>query len=222
MKNILVLLLTVSSMVCTDAHAGLFRKLVKGAAIAGAGVVAMKVVSARQQSSTTGVVGDSGLPSKSRVDAYVVGVSDGDTVIVETKYGKHTIRLRGIDAPETTCHDITARDLAYCVERYQRYGKEAKAALADMVMGQHVTVVTGIQEQSHGRTVGNIYLGKRDINLEMVKRGLAWHEPKLTPDETMKEKVLYSLAMDNAVRKNIGLWDEDKPTRPADFRKHNQ
>lgn len=221
MKKTIIVLVTALSMASGTTQAGLLKKIVKGAVVVGAGAVAAKAIHAKvQENNQAGNLKD-GLPLMSRIEGTVIGVSDGDTVVVNTMHGRHTVRLRGIDAPETTCHDITGRDLDYCNEGRQPYGKEAKAYLLSMVMGQTVTLVTGKQGASHGRTVANIFLGTHDINLEMVRQGLAWHESRLTPDETMKQKVAYALAMHNARKQSIGLWSENNPVRPSDYRRKN-
>lgn len=219
MKKVVTAFVCCALLASSSANAGFFRKMVKRAVVGGAVAVTVKTVHSKMQKNNQEPTIGASLPAASKIPAMVVGVSDGDTVIVQSDYGRSTIRLRAIDAPETTCHDITANDLNYCQERYQRFGKDAKAALASLVMRRSVVVVTGKQSESHGRAVGNILLNGRDVNLEMVRQGLAWHEPKLTPDETLKEKVLYSAAMLKARKQKIGLWSDSNPVRPATFRK---
>ena len=54
----------------------------------------------------------------------VIGVTDGDTIKVLVNKESVTVRLEGIDAPESG----------------QSYGKKSKEALAEMVAGKTVTV----------------------------------------------------------------------------------
>src|SRR5262245_51793332 len=88
----------------------------------------------------------------------VVKISDGDTITDLLDKTQHKIRLEGIDAPE----------------KGQAYGTKARKALADKVFSQTVRV-DWKQRDRYGRIVGRIYLGDRDISMEMVRDGGAWH-----------------------------------------------
>jgi hypothetical protein len=67
------------------------------------------------------------------------------------------LRLEGIDAPEIC----------------QAWGPEAKQALADLVLGRQVSVKTSGRD-THGRTLGTVYLGTQNINKTLVQEGHAW------------------------------------------------
>ena len=89
----------------------------------------------------------------------VVKVADGDTVTVLIEGNKQErVRLAGIDAPE----------------RKQAYGKKSKTFLSDRVAGQRVSV-TYEKKDRYGRIVGVVWLDDKDINLEVINAGLAWH-----------------------------------------------
>lgn len=88
----------------------------------------------------------------------VVGVSDGDTLILFTAEQQHVkIRLAGLDAPE---HN-------------QPFGQKAKQALSALVFNQTVRVVVQAQDD-YGRTVGTVYVGARNVNAALVEQGMAW------------------------------------------------
>ncbi len=61
-------------------------------------------------------------------EGTVIKVSDGDTIRILARGQNLKIRLSGIDAPE----------------KDQPYGKRARKALADMVAGKNVSVLTRI------------------------------------------------------------------------------
>ncbi|MGH8658498.1 MAG: thermonuclease family protein [Gammaproteobacteria bacterium] len=89
----------------------------------------------------------------------VVGVADGDTVtVLGQKHEQHKVRLSGIDAPEKS----------------QPFGSRAKQSLSDLAYGRCVSVEWRKRDR-YRRIVGMVFEGGRDINLEQVRRGLAWH-----------------------------------------------
>lgn len=72
----------------------------------------------------------------------VMDVPDGDTIVVRDASGQDTrVRLYGIDAPEL----------------HQRGGEQARLALARMVMGRTVHLVT-IDRDAYGRDVAHVRL----------------------------------------------------------------
>jgi len=92
------------------------------------------------------------------LDGKVTHVTDGDSLWVEPAAGAPVeLRLEGIDAPEI-CQD---------------WGPEAKQALSELVLGQQVSVKT-VGRDTHGRTLGTLYLGAQNINKLMVQEGHAW------------------------------------------------
>ncbi|PPS01703.1 hypothetical protein GOBAR_AA18973 [Gossypium barbadense] len=71
---------------------------------------------------------------------------------------KYRIRLRGIDAPESS----------------MPYGKEAKEELVKLVQGKCLRVLV-YDEDQYGRCVGDIYCNGKFVQEVMLKKGLAWH-----------------------------------------------
>jgi endonuclease YncB( thermonuclease family) len=90
-------------------------------------------------------------------EAKVIKIADGDTTVL-LHNAQHKIRLEGIDAPE----------------KGQAYGMKARRAMADKVIGQ-IVCADWKKRDRYGRILGRIYLGDRDISLEMVQHGIAWH-----------------------------------------------
>ena len=88
----------------------------------------------------------------------VTRVSDGDTVWVSDRLGRHKVRLNSIDSLESD----------------QPFGKEAAAHLKSLIGGREVRVEYEMTDQ-YGRILGIIFLGETDINLQMVRDGCAWH-----------------------------------------------
>lgn len=57
-------------------------------------------------------------------------------------------------------------------EKGQPIGKEAAAYLSKLIRGRTVRV-EWVRKDARGRLVGNVYLGKTDVNLSLVKAGFA-------------------------------------------------
>jgi endonuclease YncB( thermonuclease family) len=136
------------------------------------------------------------------LEGKVIRVHDGDTVTLLSSDGKKTnIRLQGIDAPELK----------------QKYGAESQKNLERMVMNKQVTIVWTKQDK-YRRTVGTIMLEGRDVNIEQVKAGLAWHFKKYEEEQDPADRVTYSKAEEEARKAKLGLWQDPNPQQPGDYR----
>lgn len=130
--------------------------------------------------------------------ATVTGVADGDTLTVTETLpdgGKASfkVRLNAIDAPE----------------KGQPYGQAAKKYMAGMVMNR-VVKIDCRKIDRYGRLVAAVTVDGRDVGLEMLKAGLAWHYKHF--DQTP----VYAQA--EAKESKRGLWQEPNPTPPWDYR----
>lgn len=102
-------------------------------------------------------------PHPRSLHVIVVKVSDGDTVQGETpEKAKLKIRLYGIDAPEIAHGNIPG----------QPVGEESLVALKNKLLNKEVRVDI-LDVDRHRRIVAMLWLGSRNINLEMVKEGYA-------------------------------------------------
>ena len=97
--------------------------------------------------------------SRRRSKATVTRVTDGDSLWLEPAAGGAPVelRLQDIDAPEIC----------------QAWGVEAKRALQELVLRKTVSVrVSG--RDTHGRTLGTLYLDTLNVNKSLVQEGHAW------------------------------------------------
>jgi len=126
----------------------------------------------------------------------VIGIADGDTVtVLSMQQRQYKIRLAQIDAPE----------------RKMPFGNRSRQHLADLVFKRSVRIeVEGIDK--YGRTVGTIWLGKVDVNLEQVRSGLAWAYPAYLRDRN------YLLVQQGARAARRGLWVHKDPVPPWEWR----
>ena len=132
----------------------------------------------------------------------VVAVADGDTITVLSEGVQHKIRLSGIDAPE----------------KNQPFGNQSKQSLADMVFRKNVTVDYNKRDK-YNRIVGKLLLEGNDINLEQVKRGLAWHYKQYEKEQELADRSIYANEEYIARRDRRGLWFDNNPIPPWQFRK---
>lgn len=136
------------------------------------------------------------------ISGVAVHVSDGDTLIVEDETGfKTIIRLAGIDAPESD----------------QEYGDASRETLATLVRGKILRVESNKIDR-YGRTVGKITANGKDICLEMIRRGFAWHFKRYEDEQSDTDRKLYSTAEIIAHRQGIGLWRDKNPKEPWIYR----
>lgn len=136
----------------------------------------------------------------------VVGVADGDTItVLDSTNTQHKIRLNGIDAPE----------------KNQAFGNVSKKSLSDMVFNQQIDV-DWLKVDRYGRKVGKVILNNEDVNLEQIKRGMAWYFKKYKGDLVQEDRITYVQAEQEAEANRVGLWVDPNPIPPWDFRKQKK
>ncbi|GAM11095.1 putative endonuclease [Geobacter sp. OR-1] len=146
------------------------------------------------------------------IEVTVTKVSDGDTVHVTDKAGKEVkVRLYGIDAPQANKTDPTSA----LQSKGQPYGEEASKALLGKLSGKVVRLdVMGTGKNE--KLIAIVWLGKRNINLEMVAEGWAWAHRQYLDKRDSPE---YIKLEENARLKRLGLWQQSNPQPPWEFRK---
>ena len=136
----------------------------------------------------------------------VVRIADGDTVtLLDSTNTQHRIRLQGIDAPES----------------HQDFGTQSKKSLSDMIFGKDVTANCDKTDQ-YGRQVCKIVFGDKDINLEQVKAGMAWHYKDYEREQSPEDRQIYARAEDEARNARRGLWVDANPIEPSEFRREEK
>ncbi len=140
----------------------------------------------------------------------VTRVYDGDTVKAEGHDIEIKVRLVGIDTPET---GKKKRDPG------QPYSQKAKKYLADLVLNKTVDI-KGYGLDRYGRVLGVIHLDGRNINLEMVRAGLAEVYRGKPPKGF--DLTLYLEAEKKARNAKRGMWSqENKYISPKEWRKRD-
>src|SRR3989304_2246890 len=130
-----------------------------------------------------------------KLEGKVAVITDGDDVILLVDKTQYRIRLLGIDAPEES----------------QPFGKQSTKALSDKILGKTVQVTTYGQDK-YERILGIIQFDRRNINIEMVKEGFAWHYKQYSDSKVLAK------AEEDARKAKVGLWADENPISPWEWR----
>ena len=90
-----------------------------------------------------------------------------------------------------------------------------------MIFDKDVTVIYDKTDQ-YGRLVGKILLDGKDIDLEQIKAGMAWHYKEYEREQTPEDRELYARAEDEARKARRGLWQDPDPIEPSAFRREER
>ena len=94
----------------------------------------------------------------------VVHVVDGDTIEVDDAGRRETVRLLGVDTPET----VDPRKPVMC------YGPEASTYTKQRLEGRRVTLESDVERRDrYGRRLAYVRLDGRRFNDELLERGFA-------------------------------------------------
>lgn len=132
-----------------------------------------------------------------RVLYPVVRVIDGDTIVIEKDGVNETVRLIGIDTPETV----------HPSKPVQCFGKEASDQTRAWLQGENVYIEIDSQEgtrDKYGRMLG--YVLRADgyfINLELIRQGFAYEYTYNLPYQYQAE---FMEAEKKAKEGERGLW----------------
>jgi endonuclease YncB( thermonuclease family) len=133
----------------------------------------------------------------------VVGIADGDTLtLLDATNAQHKIRLSGIDSPE----------------KGQPFGQVCKKSLSDLAYDRVVAVESNKLDR-YGRVIGKVLVNGQDVNLEQVRRGCGWHYKKYQNEQVLDDRLAYNAAEESARAGRVGLWTDQEPVAPWDWRK---
>ena len=137
------------------------------------------------------------------ISGLVVQVANGDTItVLDAQMRQHKIRLAGIDAPE----------------KAQAFGRRSQESLAELVANRSVIVETHKRDR-YERFVGKVLVEGRDINVEQIRRGLAWFYRQYERELSARDQQSYARAEEEARSFRAGLWADKQPIPPWDFRR---
>lgn len=127
--------------------------------------------------------------------AIVRKVVDGDTLEVRVGNRNETVRLLGIDTPETVHPD----------KPVECFGPEASARTKDLLpRGAKVRIERDAEARDHfGRLLLYVYIDDQMVNELLLREGLA-RPLSIEPNTTHAAK--FQGAADEARTANVGLW----------------
>lgn len=143
------------------------------------------------------------LTSRAENSDYIVTyVYDGDTVKLRPISSSNSndefkLRLTGIDAPE----------------RNQDFGLQSRRALIKLCQGNNIFVTTEVvAKDKYNRSLGRLYCNHTDASIYLAERGLAWNNARYSSDVNIYNADL------KARQQRLGLWADDNPIPPWDWR----
>jgi len=142
----------------------------------------------------------------------VVEIYSGDSLAIEDAQGrKHGVRLHAIAAPESR----------------QARASESRRFMVELLQGRQV-VFEAKREDSFGRVIGKLLTApshcascppSRDAGLALLEAGLAWWYRDERKEQSLHDQGYYEYAEFDARNKRLGLWQDEAPVPPWEWRK---
>lgn len=134
-------------------------------------------------------------------------------VVVSPDQGSLEVRLLGVVLPEPPRTGATGR----AVEG-QPFGAQAERYARDLLLEKQVSL-DAYGKDRMGRRLAVVWLGEINVNLTLVKEGLAWVDPSLTAANV---RAALEVAERQAQVGRYGLWGLPEPEPPWEYRKRNR
>ncbi|RYY52700.1 MAG: thermonuclease family protein [Chitinophagaceae bacterium] len=136
-------------------------------------------------------------PLTDTVRGRVIGIKDGDTFELLVDQKRLTIRLSDIDCPE----------------KKQPFGTKARQFASDLCFGKNIIAVKKGRPDRYGRLIVELFAGDTCVNKELVSAGLAWHFKQYSRNPAYA-------GLEMAARNSkLGIWSQQNPTPPWEWRK---
>lgn len=136
-------------------------------------------------------------PENERVEAKVVGITDGDTITVEIEGQEYKLRYIGVDTPETGAPG----------------GSQAIEYNRSLVDGKTVILVKDTSEvDRYDRLLRYVFVDDIFVNYEMIRAGYA--ESGTWPPDTSCDNTL-NQALQAAKANQVGLWVPTSTPKPV-------
>ncbi len=127
--------------------------------------------------------------------AYVTRAVDGDTIEVRLDGRTEDVRYIGVDTPETVKPGTPV----------QCFGARASRFNHGLVEHRRVRLVFGVERRDvYGRLLAYVHLGRRFVNAELLRRGLA---RTLTIPPNDRFAPFFARLERRAAMAGRGLWD---------------
>ena len=151
--------------------------------------------------------------AEARLWGTVRAVAGKNLVVVSPDRGQIEVRLVGVELPEPPRIGSPGD-----VIEGQPFGPQAAAYLRELLLERQVQLDTYGKDRA-GRLLSVVWLGEINVNLTLVKEGLAWLEPHLTVTNV---RVALEIAERQAQVGKYGLWALPNPEPPWEYRKRHK
>jgi len=145
-----------------------------------------------------------------RLWGTVRAVVGQNLLVVSPDRGQIEVRLVGVDLPEPP-----RVGSAGTVIEGQPFGPQAAAYVRELILQRQVQLDTYGKDRA-GRLLSVVWLGEINVNLTLVKEGLAWLDPGLTVTNV---RAALEVAERQAQVGKYGLWALPDPEPPWEYRK---
>jgi micrococcal nuclease len=141
-------------------------------------------------------------------NVIVESVTDGDTVRVRAKSGSYSVRMMGIDTPETH----------FMGKSQGRWGEEAAARSAELMpVGSTIRLELSPEIcDGNGRVLAYVFKGRTHVNKQLAKEGLAANYC-VAPEFSYCEEI--GEAVEEAITEKLGFFGDPTAELPYDFRR---
>jgi micrococcal nuclease len=148
-----------------------------------------------------------------RLWGTVRAVAGKNLVVVSPDRGQIDVRLVGVELPEPPRIGSPGD-----VIEGQPFGPQAAAYLRELLLERQVQLDTYGKDRA-GRLLSVVWLGEINVNLTLVKEGLAWLDPHFTVTNV---RVALEIAERQAQIGKYGLWALPGPEPPWEYRKRHK
>ncbi|HYJ87284.1 MAG TPA: thermonuclease family protein [Pyrinomonadaceae bacterium] len=131
----------------------------------------------------------------------VTEVRDGQSVVVFSGGRNFVVSLIGVDAPESD----------------QDFGNASREHLAYLVLNKPVEIE--FSQLDYDRVIGKVICSQRDIGLQVIRDGVAWHDKTSGRSLSEVERSVYVEAEQLARNESRGLWQDGTPMPPWEWRR---
>ena len=146
------------------------------------------------------------------IEGKAIKVADGDSItLLDADKTQHRIRIDGIGAPE----------------KAQPFGDRSRQSMVRMVAGKEVTADCHKTDR-YGRQVCKVWVrpsdcpacGKTlDVGHAQILGGLAWWYRQYAKEQSAEDQGRYESAEQDARARKIGLWHDNNPIAPWEWRR---
>jgi endonuclease YncB( thermonuclease family) len=135
------------------------------------------------------------------LQAKVTEVESGNRLVVSNISRSLRVRLKGVAPPEMG----------------QPFSDAAREHLKALILNKAVTVeYTNLSE---GYLDSRVFLNEIDIGSQMIRDGVAWYDPTIITGLSVADQSIYQQCEQAARSEKRGLWADQNPVSPWEFRK---